>query len=347
LAFGKIQRIVVLEVVFNSYPNRKGGPGNGLAFFISRCNIFVIAMPLARHALIQFIFFGNFFYGLCSIALAVEAAVQQKYPLNSWSFYGLLFTATVLYYMYAYLVSNPHDATSERIRWYYSRKKFMVLFQILLILLALVCLINMTINCWKSLATVNTVQIVLLLVFPLTAALYYGIDHGVLKNINLRQQGQLKPFIIGFAWAGPVTLYPVLFYCLENNIPFALTLVSGLLFLKNFMFISMLSIMFDIKDYAHDHRQRLGTFVMRAGLRRTIFSILVPLSLLGLGTFITYGLTRDFSAMKIAFNVLPFLLLMLVAWSLARRRSILYYLVVVDGLMVIKAVCGTVAMMFF
>jgi hypothetical protein len=306
-----------------------------------------IAMPFAKHSLVQFIFFGNIFYGLCSVALAVEAATQQKIPLNSWSFYGLLFTATVLYYMHAYIQSNPNDATSERIRWYYSRKKTIVFFQILLAVLAFLCLVKIAMNSWMSLASITVIQIAMLLVFPLTAALYYGIDRGVLKNINLRQQGQLKPFIIGFTWAGPVTIYPVVFYCLENNMPYELTLVGGLLFLKNFMFISMLSIMFDIKDYAHDHRQSLGTFVTRTGLRKTIFTILVPLSILGLGTFITYGITRDFSAMKIMLNTIPFVFLMIVAWSLAKRRSILYYLVVVDGLMVVKAVCGTVAMVFF
>jgi hypothetical protein len=304
-------------------------------------------MRLAKHSLIQFIFFGNFFYGLCSVALAVEASMQQKIPLNSWSFYGLLFTATVLYYMYAYIHSNPNDATSERIRWFYSRKKIIVLVQILLAALAVTCLFNITMSSWGSLSTINTIQIAMLLIFPVTAAFYYGIDRGVLKKINLRQQGQLKPFIIGFTWAGPVTIYPVVFYCLETNVPYELTLVGCLLFLKNFMFISMLSIMFDIKDYAHDHRQSLGTFVTRAGLRRTIFKILVPLSVLGLGAFITYGLTRDFSAMKILFNVLPFLLLMVVAWSLSKRRSILYYLIVVDGLMLLKGICGTIGMTFF
>jgi hypothetical protein len=296
---------------------------------------------------IRFIFFGNFFYGLCSVALAIEASTQQKLPLNSWSFYGLLFTATVLYYMYAYIHSNPNDATSERIRWFYSRKKVIVLFQVLLAAFALICLINIAMSSWKSISNINSTQVCMLLIFPVTAAFYYGIDRGALKNINLRQQGQLKPFIIGFTWAGPVTIYPVVFYCLENNVPYELTLVSCLLFLKNFMFISMLSIMFDIKDYAHDHRQSLGTFVMRAGLRRTIFKILVPLSLLGLGTFIAYGITRDFSAIKILFNVLPFLLLMIVAWSLSKRRSILYYLIVVDGLMLIKGICGTIGMTFF
>jgi hypothetical protein len=305
-------------------------------------------MRLDKHSLVQFIFFGNLFYGLCSVALAIEAATQQKLPLNSWSFYGLLFTATVLYYMYAYIHSNPNDATSERIRWFYARKRVIILFQILLVLLAFICLVNIALSSWNSFfSNVSAIQISILLVFPMTAAFYYGIDRGVLKNINLRQQGQLKPFIIGFTWAGPVTIYPVVFYCLENNIPYELTLVGCLLFLKNFMFISMLSIMFDIKDYAHDHRQSLGTFVTRTGLRKTIFTILVPLSVLGLGTFIAYGITRDFSAMKILFNVLPFLLLMIVAWSLSKRRSILYYLIVVDGLMLLKGICGTIGMTFF
>lgn len=113
------------------------------------------------------------------------------------------------------------------------------------------------------------------------------------------------------------------------------------------MFISVLCIMFDIKDYVSDSAQQLNTFVVSKGLRKTIFFIIIPLCLLGLGTFVIYGITRQFHPIKIALNVVPFAFLIAVAHSLRVRRSLLYYLVIVDGLMLLKAVCGIIAMTYF
>src|SRR4029453_17900857 len=146
-----------------------------------------------------------------------------------------------------------------------------------------------------------------LLVFPAVAALYYGINFFSGKY-NLRKIGWLKPFIIGFTWAGLVTIYPVLFYDIMHKRCYQPTLVGGLLFLKNFMFISVLSILFDIKDYASDCIGRLNTFVVEIGLRRTIFYILLPLAALGLLSFLYYAIAKHFPEMKILLNVIPFIL---------------------------------------
>ncbi len=108
------------------------------------------------------------------------------------------------------------------------------------------------------------------------------------------------------------------------------------------MYITMLCIMFDIKDYAADHNHQLKTFVVRYGLRKTIFYILIPLTLVGLGTFLMYALLRNFPLLRILINTIPFILLIIVAYSMHRRKSILYYLAIIDGLMLAKAVCGII-----
>lgn len=110
------------------------------------------------------------------------------------------------------------------------------------------------------------------------------------------------------------------------------------------MYITMLCIMFDIKDYAADHNHHLKTFVVRLGLRKTIFYILIPLTIIGLGTFIVYAVLRDFPVLRILINTIPFILLIIVAYSMHRRKSILYYLAIIDGLMLAKAICGIIGM---
>jgi hypothetical protein len=44
--------------------------------------------------------------------------------------------------------------------------------------------------------------------------------------------------------------------------------------------------------------------------------------------------------------VIPFVALIAVAYSMHRRKSIFYYLIVIDGLMLVKALCGITAMTF-
>jgi len=193
---------------------------------------------------------------------------------------------------------------------------------------------------------ISLLQWCLILIFPVAAVLYYGLNTR-LGKYNLRSIGWLKPFVIGFIWAGLVTVYPVVFYDMINNSNYALNPIGVFLFIKNFMFVSVLCIMFDIKDYAMDYNAQLKTFVVKVGLRRTIFQIIIPLCIVGLASFLFYGIQRGFHWMKLSINVIPFLLLIVVAYSLHNRRSVLYYLIIIDGLMLVKAVCGSLAMLYF
>jgi hypothetical protein len=188
-------------------------------------------------------------------------------------------------------------------------------------------------------------QWLLAVLFPSAALLYYGAPFKGWERYNLRQTGWLKPFIIGMVWAGGITVYPLLFCQLETGRPYVLTYIGFLLFIKNLMFISVLGIMFDIKDYAADHNRRLKTFVVQIGLRKTLFYIIIPLTILGFVSFIAFALINHFPPIRIYFNAIPFMLLLLVAYSMHRRKSIMYYLMVIDGLMLVKAICGITAML--
>lgn len=109
------------------------------------------------------------------------------------------------------------------------------------------------------------------------------------------------------------------------------------------MFCSVNAIMFDLKDYADDANKDIKTFVVKIGLRKTIFVILIPLLLLGFISFLFFSWYNHFNLVTIAMNALPFLLLLYLAFSLHKRRPILYYLVVIDGALLVKAVCGIIA----
>lgn len=298
----------------------------------------------SSNPVIKFIFYGNYFYGICAIALSIEATLQQHFPLTNLYYFLALFCATVVYYSHAYITEIPANITNERTLWYKQNRKYVVASQVLLTLIVCVYGTIFLQNHWSSLLDITPLQILLTLIFPLVGLLYYGVSG---TRYSLRNIGWLKPFVISFAWAGLVTFYPVIINSLTQNTVFELTVISLLLFIKNFMFVSVLCIMFDIKDYVSDAELNLHTFAVKFGLEKTILFVILPLCTIGLGTFMWYGLNQNFHPIRVILNVLPFLLVLLTAYSLHLRRSILYYLVVVDGLMLLKGVCGSVGMIFF
>lgn len=278
------------------------------------------------------------------MALSIEASLQQRFPLNSVYYFLAVFCVTVVYYSRAYIIERSVNTSNERSLWYNDHQRFVILSQVTLTMFVLAFALYFLQHDWQKVKRISVLELFLTIIFPLVGVLYYGVSG---TRYSLRNIGWLKPFVIGFAWAGLVTFYPVIYYCLHHGVPYTLTVIGCLLFLKNFMFVSVLCIMFDIKDYASDSGFKLNTFVVKVGLRKTIFFIIIPLCVLGLGTFVIYGISQHFHPVKILLNVLPFLLLLATAYSLHTRRSLLYYLVVVDGLMLIKGVCGSVAMIYF
>lgn len=288
----------------------------------------------------QHFFFGNYFYGCCVVALAVEANLQQGYPFNSLLFYTLLFAVTVLYYTHAYLSESQQFNIHPRSLWYKQYKKQVYRSQWILTGIVLFISIHLGMGWIHKLAGIHIWQWLILAFFPLMASWYYGNRLPFIKGSSLRSHGWIKPFVIGFIWAGAVTVYPAFFAALENNQPYQPDIFHLLLFIKNGMFITMLCILFDIKDYAADHNEELKTFVVRYGLRKTLFYIIIPLTLVGLGVFLVYGITHSFPPLRMVINTLPFILLIIVTYHMHRRKSILYYLAIIDGLMLIKALCG-------
>lgn len=296
---------------------------------------------------IKFIFFGNYFYGICAVALAVEASLQQRYPLNEVIFYVALFAATTWYYTKAYVTEQTILTVNQRTNWYIHYKKIAKWSQRILELILCICFLLFLIFHGRNLLYLRPLHFLLILIFPVVAALYYGVETKIIGNFNLRKIGWIKPFVIGFIWAGLATVYPVIYYSIVNQAKGDITLIGLFLFVKNFMFVTVLCIMFDIKDYAMDYNSQLKTFVVNHGLRKTIFYILIPLSVAGLGSFLLYGYTQHFSVQRIILNTIPFLLMIRVAYALHRRKNILFYLILIDGLMLVKAICGSLGVLFF
>lgn len=297
-------------------------------------------------SLVKIIFFGNLFYGLCAIALSIEALLQQQLHLVDVYFFVASFAVTVFYYTLSYSAESLQLIDNPRTVWYAGNLRLVSSIKWISLSIVIGFCVFLTYRYWNDVLRwpLNTWLVVL--IFPAVALMYYGVTYRV-KSYSLRSIGWMKPFVIGFVWAGLVTIYPAIYYFLVNDQSWQFTWVGLFLFVKNFMFITVLAIMFDIKDYATDSNLKLKTYVVDKGLRTTIFKILIPLSVAGLGSFLAYGFYRHFSFMRIFLNTIPFFMMLAVAYYLHRRQSIFYYLVLIDGLILVKALCGTLAVTYF
>jgi hypothetical protein len=283
-------------------------------------------------------FYGNWFIGLCAVALGVESALQQHATINGPWYHILVFSGCVAFYNHAYRAYLQAPGDDERARWFAEHARQQRILQVMLV--GIVCGVGVLHR--GLLFDLDASDIMLVAVFLIVAMAYYGF-----RSVALRNVGPLKPFVLGFVWAGVVTVFPVLIAGAYPGIHLVDTGLMARLFFKNMMFCAMIAVLFDIKDHAGDHRSRLRTFVVQRGLRTTLFSIVLPLTLLGLATFLAYGSVHGFSVIRLLLNAVPFAALLAVIYALRKRRPILYYLVVVDGLLLLKAICGSLGMLWF
>lgn len=289
--------------------------------------------------LVNLILFGNYFYALCAVALAMESNLQIGVGLNELAFYLTLFCGTVVYYTKAYISETYTNLHNRRNLWYSTHKRFIHASQIILTIITTIGAIYLLVKYLKDIFHIPAWHWFLLLIFPFVAAFYYDISFFRIFRLNLRKTGWLKPFVIGFVWAGGVTVYPVICRLIETKSDHLMGWMEAWFFLKNWMYITVLCIMFDIKDYASDSNKELKTFVVRIGLRRTLFYIIFPLTFLGFLSLLLFLWYNHFPWQKFI-NVIPFILLTFVGYSLRHRKSIMYYLAIIDGLMLVKALCG-------
>lgn len=285
-------------------------------------------------------FFGNWHYGLYAVALGIEAALQQRSAILGPLYHLIIFFGTVAFYDHAYRGLRADAGSNERAMWSVRHDRIQHAGQLVPMVLLLCCLL-LALRLWPfdpGKATWD--KFGLLIIFPLVALAYNGQGRSGLRRI-----GWLKPFVVGFVWAGVVTVYPIVvatMFDVEGKPDFRIGLC---LFLGNMLFCTLIAVLFDIKDHADDHRDDLQTFIVRRGLRTTLFSFLLPLTLIGLLTLLICGTANGSSAFRLTMNAVPFLALAWVIFALRKRRSLLYYLMVVDGLLLVKALCGSLSVL--
>jgi 4-hydroxybenzoate polyprenyltransferase len=287
--------------------------------------------------------FSNLFYGFAAILLAIEHHMVMNLPLPAPAFYMMLGAGTTVFYLYSYTF-DPHPMPHNQRTVFLQRNGRLLSYLALALMVAFLAAGIWFYRVMPPLPAAQAWLITIgLLVFPILGLLYYGISFPGIFTLRLRSLGWLKPFVIAAVWMGCTNIVPWLISSWQAGKVAAPAHPMLFWWLHNWMYISVLCILFDIKDYEADHNHDLKTFVVRHGIEKTLHQVVYPLTGAGMAALLLMGITEEYSLLAIAVLLLPLALLGWVSSHLQRPKPIGFYLLVIDGLMPVKALAGMLA----
>jgi 4-hydroxybenzoate polyprenyltransferase len=235
---------------------------------------------------------------------------------------------------------------NERTLWYRNNLTRIKAVYKITIIVALAFFVIFTFRNRYTLLSLTPYQIFLIIAFPAAAA-WYRFAPPFFRLKKIRQTGWIKPFIIGLTWMGCVTIYPLLTRHLQTGeLKPASVIPTVLLCILNFLFFFINAVIFDIKDVQIDRYHHLRTFPVILGIKNTFRFIILPAAVLYAGTFLMFQQQQHFTALQTTIQLIPYLLLVYTIFTYKQSRNVLYYLVAVDGLVFVKAVCGITSILF-
>lgn len=274
--------------------------------------IFLKIDQIISHPFFKTLVYANVFISICALAQVIVTYAVFSIPVsyNNTSYLAFVFLSTYLQYnvQRGYLV-NQSNINTERSKWLVKHKKT------LLISLGL-AFITVLFLCNSLSATSITIMVIA----ELISTLYY------LPPFNIRKHGYLKPFIISSIWVISCVAVPLI----ENSI---LTRHSAFFLIAQFCFISVLCILFDIKDSASDFINGVNTYANRFGISVTKIICLI-ISIVGGFSFYAFTQNTYLLIAMMSIFIISFLTILI---SKEKYHSFYYYLWV-DGLLILQGV---------
>ena len=279
------------------------------------------------------------------VALCLCSFTQLGHHHIPYLFLALTGAATVYYYNHSYLLESNDNAPNQRNIWVREHAGQIKKMQWILLGFIIGCGSFQLYTLVPGISLLKGYDILYCCLIGLGAFLYY-FDTKKYPWLNLRSYGIAKPLVIGSIWAGVGVYAPYLFLKLTNQAYDGMAHMP-ILFISNALYISIIALLFDIKDFESDANKQMKTLVVRMGLTKTINWIVLPMSALILIATLHYGYLHGFTGYQILLNTIPLILLISVSYQMHQRKSILYYLAIIDGLIVVKAACGIMATLLF
>lgn len=256
--------------------------------------------------------YANVFIAICALAQVFLTYHLFSIPFNFANNSYLLFILLSTYLQYnvqrGYMI-NQNNVYEERSQWLIKHKKILLISVGLSLLIVLFLCNNLS---WASIGIMIGAEVV--------STLYY------LQPFNLRRHGYIKPFLISSVWAISCSLVPLI----ENKL---VTENSMFYVASQFCFISVLCLLFDIKDGENDYLSGVNTYVNKFGVKTTKVICLIFVSL----GFTCFYLFNHESHFLITSIILRLFIIATVLFTNEKKHSFYFYLWV-DGLLLLQTI---------
>ena len=259
--------------------------------------------------------------------MCIETNILLHLKLNTPGFYFFVFGATLMQYNMHYLFKTTAVVNSKRLQWTLKNKPI----HKILIVIGVVFIIY-------SLFSFRLHHLIVLAALGIIAVLYSFPFLPFANKKRIKDFGLLKIITLALLW----TLVTVWFPADEINI----TGVSfQLIFLRRFIFIFILCLLFDIRDTETDRKENISTLSVKLGKRRSYiicYILLFIFAALSVAQFIYSPDKMQLLAMLISAVLTVFT----IEYS-KKNNSDVVYLAGVDGMMFIQAILVILGSVYF
>lgn len=249
--------------------------------------------------------------------MCMETSILLHLPLNNLNFYSFVFGATLLQYNLHYAFKTAAIENSARLRWSSKNKPV----HRLLILVGLVLTIS-------SLFRFHLHHLLFLLIPGIIAAMYSFPILPFKNKRRLKDFGFVKIITLSLLWSFITVWFPV------NSEHYG-GLTFQLIFVRRFLFIFILCLLFDIRDVEIDKKEGINTIPVWAGTYnayRISYLLLIIFVLLSFAQFLYNKDTWQLIAMLASGAATG------ITIDFSRKNhSDFVYLACVDGMMLLQA----------
>ncbi|MDB5199611.1 MAG: hypothetical protein JWO92_1574 [Chitinophagaceae bacterium] len=259
--------------------------------------------------------------------MCIETNLLLHLPLNGLSFYLFVFGATLVQYNMHYLFKTTAVANSGRLAWSLKNKgvhKILIALGITLII--------------YSLFSFRLQHFIILLVFGVIAFLYSFPFLPFTNKKRIKDFGLLKIITLALLW----TLVTVWFPVAETNFS---GLSFQLIFLRRFIFIFILCLLFDIRDTEIDRIENIATLSVMLGAKRSYILCYLLLIIFIALSVIQFMYLPD-RVQLIAMLISAAATAITIAHS-KKNNSDIVYLACIDGMMLLQALLVITGSVYF
>jgi 4-hydroxybenzoate polyprenyltransferase len=265
----------------------------------------------------SFILFSSIFIAACAVFFAIETNFILGLPLNSLGFYSFIFGATLFQYNMHYVLKVTAVDDSARLAWTIKNKKIHYVLLFIGFSLIIFSLFSFHLHHFYVLGCLGIIAF--LYSYP---ALPFG------KKKQLKEYGILKIITLSLLWTLVTVWFPV------NTMQYDEGLF-WLVFTKRFLFMFVLCLLFDMRDFTIDRDSGIRTFPVRFGIKNSyLFSYLT------LGIFLILSFVQNHFWEQTGFlyaMIISVVATIIVILSTKKYKSDFIFLAGIDGMMLLQA----------